>query len=200
MIAIVYWSLISFFPTLLSAGKHEPDYNHHAYYDIIRNNKIIGYMKCSKLGNTETTEYINESSAKFSAIIDIAVYSKLQSSFRNGILEDGKLIRLVNGKTKADKHIIRSKDQYLINNDGKSASIKSSIHFSTACLMYAEPSGMKYIFSENFGKYIAVSQTAPHIYTLRLPDGDNIYTYQNGKCIQVEVQTTLATIYIRPRQ
>ena len=55
-------------------------------------------------------------------------------------------------------------------------------------------------FSENFGKYIAVSQTAPHIYTLRLPDGDNIYTYQNGKCIQVEVQTTLATIYIRPRQ
>ena len=78
--------LISFFPTLLSAEKHEPEYNHHAYYDIIRNNKIIGYMKCSKLGNTETTEYINESSAKFSAIIDIAVYSKLQL-IRNGILK-----------------------------------------------------------------------------------------------------------------
>ncbi|MFT3750397.1 MAG: hypothetical protein QM768_18930 [Agriterribacter sp.] len=200
MIAIIYWSLISFFPALLSAGKHEPDYNHHSYYDIIKNDKIIGYMKCSKLGNTETTEYINESSAKFSVIIDVSVYSRLQSSFRNGILEDGKLIRLVNGKTKADKHIVRCKDQYLINNDGKSASFKSSIYFSTACLMYAEPSDMKYIFSENFGKYIAVSQTAPHTYTLKLPDGDNIYTYQNGKCVQVEVQTTLATVYIKPRR
>ncbi|MFT3948430.1 MAG: hypothetical protein QM763_15785 [Agriterribacter sp.] len=200
MIAIVYWSLISFFPALLPAGKNEPGYSHHSYYDIIRNDKIIGYMKCSKLGNSETTEYINESSAKFSVIIDVSVYSKLQSSFRNGILEDGKLIRLVNGKTKADRHIRWSKDQYLINSDGKPAFIKSSIHFSTACLMYAEPSGMTYIFSENFGKYVEVNETRPHTYVLRLPDGNNIYTYKNGKCMEVEVQTTFATIYIRPRQ
>ncbi|MBX2921470.1 MAG: hypothetical protein KF746_04685 [Chitinophagaceae bacterium] len=200
MIAIIYWSFVSFFPVFLPTEKEEAGYNHHSYYDIIKNDKIIGYMKCSKRDTNETTEYINESSAKFSVIVDVSVYSRLQSSFRNGILEDGKLIRLVNGKTKTERHITLSKDQYLINSDGKPAFIKSSIHFSTACLMYTEPSGMKYIFSENFGKYIEVNETTPHTYVLRLPDGNNIYTYKNGKCVEVEVQTSLATIYIRPRQ
>lgn len=196
MIGLIYWSLI----TMIPLAENETDYSYQLYYDIIRNNKVIGYMKCSKVESRETTEYINESSARFSALVSISVYSKLQSSFKNGILQDGKLIRLVNGKTKSDRHITRFEDSYLIKTDGKSASFRSSIQFTTACLMYVEPAGMKHIFSENFGKYVEVTETSPHKYILKLPDGsDNIYTYHNGKCVEVEVQTTLATVYIKPR-
>jgi hypothetical protein len=67
--------------------------------------------------------------------------------------------------------------------------------------MYAEPSGMTRIFSENFGQYVTINETAPHRYTLELPDGkDNIYTYHNGKCVEVEVRTSLATVYIKLRK
>lgn len=200
MLTLIYWSILAFAPAITSAVKNTGDYNHHSYYDIIKNDKVIGYMKCSKTKNNETIEYINESSAMFSVIVDVSVYSKLQSSFHNGVLQDGKLIRLVNGKTKSDKHIIRSNDQYMISNDGKSASLKSIINFSTACLMYTEPSGMQNIFSENFGKYVEIKETTPHKYTLKLPDGNNIYTYHEGKCVEVEVRTSLATVYIRPRK
>ena len=155
----------------------------------------------SKVEKSETVEYITESSARFSVLIDISVYSKLQSSFSNGKLLDGRLIRQVNGKTKADRQIAWEQDQYLIKSDGRSLSFKSKISFSTACLMYAEPSGMTSIFSENFGQYVTINETVPHRYVLTLPDGkDNIYTYHNGKCTEVEVRTSLATVYIKLRK
>lgn len=200
MVSLIYWSLLSILPAVFSEVKNESDYSHQAYYDIIRNEKVIGYMLCSKVERNETVEYTNESSAKFSILIDVSVYSKLQSSFSDGILRNGKLLRQVNGKTKSDKQIAWDKDQYLIKNDGKSALLKSKINFSTACLMYVEPAGIKNIFSENFGQYVNIDEVSPHKYILKLPDGDNIYTYQNGKCIEVEVRTTLATVYIKPRK
>lgn len=200
MESFIYWSLLSFLPVAFSAVKNESDHSHQAYYDIIKNEKVIGYMLCSKVERNETIEYTNESSAKFSILIDVSVYSKLQSSFSDGILRNGKLFRQVNGKTKSDKQIAWDNDQYLIKNDGKSVSLKSKINFSTACLMYVEPAGIKNIFSENFGQYVSIFEVAPHKYVLKLPDGDNIYTYQNGKCIEVEVRTTLATVFIKPRK
>jgi hypothetical protein len=197
MIALVYWPLLSLLPVPESAT----DYSSQTYYDILKNDKVIGYMMCSKVEKSETIEYITESSARFSVLVDISVYSKLQSSFSNGILLDGRLIRQVNGKTKADRQIAWVQDQYLIKSDGRSLSFKSKIRFSTACLMYAEPSGMTRIFSENFGQYVTINETAPHGYVLTLPDGkDNIYTYHNGKCTEVEVHTSLATVYIKLRK
>lgn len=200
MVSLLYWSLLGFFPVLLSTAKNENAYINQSYYDIIKSNKVIGYMICSKTEKNETVEYINESNAKFSILIDVSVYSKLQSSFSEGVLRNGKLLRQVNGKTKADKQIDWDNNHYLIKNDGKSATLKSEINFSTACLMYVEPTGIKNIFSENFGQYVTINEIVPHKYVLKLPDGDNIYTYQNGKCIEVEVRTTLATIYIKPRK
>lgn len=177
------------------------DYSHQSYYDIIRNNKVIGYMVCSKIERNETIEYINESTAKFSVLIDVSVYSKLQSSFSKEMLLTGKMIRQVNGKTKADKYISWNQGQYAISNDGKQGSFSSKINFSTACLMYAEPVGMAQIFSENFGKNITIKEITPHKYALQLPDGsNNFYTYSNGKCVEVEVQTSLATVYLKPRK
>jgi hypothetical protein len=139
----------------------------------------------SKVEKNETVEYITESSARFSVLIDISVYSKLQSSFSDGILLDGRLIRQVNGKTKADRQIAWVQDQCLIKSDGRSLSFKSNIRFSTACLMYAEPLGMTRIFSENSGQYVTINEAAPLRYVLSLPDSkDNIYTYHNGKLLK----------------
>ncbi|MFT3702082.1 MAG: hypothetical protein QM802_06920 [Agriterribacter sp.] len=201
MLYIAYWSIFLLSSAFYSSGDHITSNNYQLYYDIIKRDKVIGFMKCNRVEDGQTIEYINESSATFSILIDISVYSKLQSSFNNGILRDGKLVRMVNGKTKANKHVSWSNNQYLIDDDGKRTSLKSAINFTTACLMFSEPSGMKYIFSENFGKPVAIEETAPHIYALKLPDGnDNIYTYQNGKCVEVEVRTAVATVYIRPHK
>lgn len=200
MIPIVYWSYLILSSTFLNGSDPAKAYAYTSYYDIMRNNKVIGYMLCSKVAENETVEYITESSARLSILIDVSVYSKLHSSFSNGQLHDGKLLRIVNGKTKADKKIAWNLDHYLINNEGKAGSFKSKINFSTACLMYVEPAGVKNIFSENFGRYVSIHEISPHKYVLKLPDGDNIYTYYNGKCIEVEVHTSLATVYIKERK
>lgn len=198
--SVAYWSLFILFSSFWETGNPVEKYTSRSYYDIIRNNKVIGYMLCSKVSTNETVEYINESSARFSMLISVSVYSKLHSSFNKGILHDGKLLRVVNGKTKSNKRIEWNEDQYVIDNDGRQGSFRSRINFTTACLMYTEPQGMKYIFSENFGCNVAIEEIASHKYVLRLPDGDNFYTYRDGKCVEVEVRTTLATVYIKPRK
>jgi len=200
MLSIIHWSLLIVFSSLLKTGDGVDAHVSKAYYDIIKNEKVIGYMLCSKLANNETVEYINESSAHFSILIDISVYSKLHSSFNNGILRDGKLLRVVNGKTKAEKSIAWNNDKYLINSDGKSSTLQSKINFTTACLMYVEPQGIQNIFSENFGSYINIKAIAAHKYEFKLPDGsNNTYTYYEGKCTEVKVETAYADIYIKPR-
>ncbi len=199
MNAVVYWSLLIFSPLFPFNGGDADDYSSQAYYDIIRNDKIIGYMVCSKVERGDMVEYTTESSARISMLFDVSVYSKLQTSFCNDLLRDGKLTRLVNGKTKSSNHIVWNTDRYLVNNNGKRTLFTSKINFSTACLMYVEPLGMRHIFSENFGQYVTIKEISPHQYVLRLPDGnDNLYTYSDGKCIEVEVRTSFATVYIRP--
>lgn len=158
-------------------------------------------MVCSKVEKSETIEYTTESSAKFSVIVDISVYNKLQSSFTRGKLDTGKHIRIVNGETKTNKQIQWRGDSYRLIGNGKETSLKSAISFTTACLMFVEPQGIHSIFSENFGTYVSITEVEPHKYALKLPDGkDNFYTYQNGKCVEVEVRTSLATVYMKPHK
>ena len=69
MLTLIYWSILAFAPAITSAVKNTGDYNHHSYYDIIKNDKVIGYMKCSKTKNNETIEYIEQLEADGKALV-----------------------------------------------------------------------------------------------------------------------------------
>ncbi|PWU00368.1 MAG: hypothetical protein C5B52_09065 [Bacteroidetes bacterium] len=167
-------------------------------YDIERNGKVVGKLTSIKSTNQQTEEYVTESDVKIDILFSIQVYTKVQGTFNNGVLSEGNILRKVNGKDKANAHIIWSNDKYLIKEPHETGSFKFKIYYTTACLMHEEPTGLQHIFSENFKQFINVKQLGPHKYVLQLPDGnENIYTYVNGKCAEAVVKTTFATVYIK---
>ena len=170
-------------------------------YDVIKNGKVIGYMTSSMVEKDGVIQYTTESNVKVSMLITIRVYNKVQASFWKGFLQDGSLMRKVNSKSRADTRIRWNSTAYQVDENGSSSTFGSRISFSTACLMHVEPVNKQYIFSENFLRFVPVKEVAPHKYELVLPDGhSNFYTYENGRCVEVEVITSFATIYIRPKK
>jgi hypothetical protein len=187
---------------LLTAVYHggDKDYVYESYYNIFRDGKIVGHVRCSRSEKNGVTEYVTESKVKISLLVDISIYNKIESSFINGILSRGSMVRKINGKARSESHISWQNDKYMVSGvGGKSGEWHSRIEFSTGCLMHAEPDRYTKIYSENFRQLVAVEPVGPHKYAIKLPDGkDNFYTYKDGVCIEVEVPTAFATVYIRP--
>ena len=197
----VYGVLIFMASPLLFSWTPVPPELLQIQYDVIKNGKVIGHMTSSKAEKDGIIQYTTESSVKVSMLITINVYNKVQGSFYKGFLQDASLMRKVNGKSSANTRITWNSNGYMVNENGSSHTLNSRISFSTACLMHVEPVDMQYIFSENFLSFIPVREVAPHKYELILPDGhNNFYTYENGRCVEVEVITSFATIYIRPKK
>lgn len=176
------------------------DYFHQSHYNVFKSGKVVGHMVCTRSEKNGVVEYTTESNINVSFIIDVAIYNKVQSSFINGLLYNGNSQRIINGKPKAESHISWSNDKYLVSGMGSNpGELKSRISFSTACLMYTEPRNYQQIYSENFRRFVDIEEVSPHKYALKLPDGNNnYYTYKNGVCVEVEVPTSFATVFIRP--
>ncbi len=183
---------------LLISFLNTPTDTYQLKYDVVRNDKVIGYLNSLKTERNNTIEYILETNVAVDILFEMRIYSRISGIFSNGQLTDGKIIRKVNGKDKANARFLWVRDKYFIHENKRTKEFKDKIFYTTACLMHREPLNMKKIFSENFQKFIDVTETKPHHYTLHLPDGNkNFYTYENGICIQAQINTTFTTAYFR---
>ena len=167
-------------------------------YDVWKGKKVIGNLIASKVVRSNITEFAMESNVTVDMILSFRIYSKVTGIFRDGILIDGKILRKVNDSEKANAHIFWSSDKYYIQADNKTVEFKQKIGYSTACLMHWEPVGFNQVYSENYKKMIPVQLVKPHQYMLTLPDGNkNYYTYQDGICVEAEVNTSMSTAYFK---
>ena len=170
-------------------------------YDVVKGKKIIGTLISSKIIRDNLTEYAIESKVNVDMILAFKIYSRVSGVYRDGVLIDGKILRKVNDSEKANAHIFWATDKYFIQEDKKLEEFRQKIFYSTACLMHWEPVNFTAVYSENYKKMIPVKVVGPHKYMLLLPDGNkNYYTYQNGICLEAEVNTNLSTAYFRLRK
>lgn len=189
-------TIISLLLILVSAGK-VPTIK-QAHYKVFKGGQVIGKMIASRSEENGAIEFVTESNVNIKALINISIENSIRSSFRNGILQDGAMHRKVNGKLKNASRITRQANGYNVTDvDGNIRKLAADITLSTACLMHTEPVDVKQIYSENFRKFVGLELVAPHKYALKLPDGDNYYSYKNGICTEMEVPTTFATIFIK---
>lgn len=170
-------------------------------YDVVKGKKIIGTLISSKIIRDNLTEYAIESKVNVDMILAFKIYSRVSGVYRDGVLIDGKILRKVNDSEKANAHIFWATDKYFIQEDKKLEEFRQKIFYSTACLMHWEPVNFSAVYSENYKKMIPIKVVGPHKYMLLLPDGNkNYYTYQNGICLEAEVNTNLSTAYFRLRK
>ena len=162
-------------------------------YDVIRNNKIIGEIKATKKTQSQTTVFNIESDVNFDLVIGYHIYSIMYAAFAGEHLKESTLLRKVNGKEKTNTQIVWDKDRYVITDKSSRSTVGEKIRFTTACLMNVEPLHATKIFSENFKKFIAIREVKPHVYELKLPDGNtNVYKYENGICVWASVETLIS--------
>ncbi|KAA2245549.1 hypothetical protein F0L74_06225 [Chitinophaga agrisoli] len=87
---------------------------------------------------------------------------------------------------------------YLVSLEGQQSTLNDGdIQHSVSDLYFSEPKQVTRIYSETLGKFLALKALGNGAYELSLPEGKkNVYRYQKGALVEVEVNHTLGKAFI----
>ncbi|MFY0253413.1 DUF6134 family protein [Chitinophaga sp. 30R24] len=129
------------------------------------------------------------------------VNSDIFNEYTNNILTAAKSSR-ISGKSGEDKQTItrrNGKEYTVIVNGERSIIDNAEIADCVADLYFTEPKQVNRVFSETLGRFLPIKSVGGGIYELLLPEGKkNVYKYENGLLVSVEVNHTLGkAIFVR---
>lgn len=168
-------------------------------YNVLHSGHTVGHMKFQQRKDGDDTFLKIASDVKMKFIFSIQVCIREDAHYSNGKLLSSHVLRMVNGKQKADKSTKATDENYQVSDNGKIGSINQKQINNNLTLMYLhEPIGLSQIYSDNFQQFVQVKQVESHTYRVNLPDGNyNYYTYTNGICSKVDIHHSLYTIQIQ---
>ncbi|SEW01325.1 DUF6134 family protein [Chitinophaga arvensicola] len=122
------------------------------------------------------------------------INSDIINEYSNNVLTNAKSSR-ISGKTGEDKQTTtrrNGKEYTIMVNGEKSVIDNAEIEECVADLYFAEPKQINRVFSETLGRFLPVKSLGGGVYELILPEGKkNVFKYENGTLVQVEVNHTL---------
>ncbi|MFY0600404.1 MAG: hypothetical protein JXR03_12095 [Cyclobacteriaceae bacterium] len=167
-------------------------------YEYIRNDNRIGSLEVSNsvVDSIETFSIVNL--VEFKIIFTFSVEYKMSESFENGVLVSGEGLNTLNGATQKHTKIRLKEDGYHLKIDGVEARNETEpIEESMSRIYHEELYDGKKVYSQYFGRYLTAEKIGEHKYSLKSPDGENIYKYAHGYCMEVKVIRDFATFYIK---
>ena len=160
---------------------------------------MIGKMDVSKSGRPGFEHLISRVNMTISVLVSIEVECNYEAIFNNHRLHKSYTSYIRSGNMQNESVGYRTTAGYHtdINGEGKNLD-DQNIDYSLLWLYYREPVGMTRVYSEPFGDYLALRSLGNHRYELTQASGrKTMYQYHNGRCTEVSVQHTFATIYFR---
>lgn len=168
------------------------------YYEYIRNDNKIGSLELTRNVKDSVITFGLHNKVDFKIIFTFSVEYTLSESFKNNILISGEGLNTLNGVSQKETNIKLKEDGYHLKIDGVEARNETKpINESMSKIYYEELHNGKKVYSQYFGRYLEAVQLSSHKYSLKSPDGENIYTYSNGYCTEVKVIRDFATFYIK---
>ncbi|MTI39160.1 DUF6134 family protein [Fulvivirga lutimaris] len=165
----------------------------HSYTINLRGDKI-GEISATKTEDAGMTSYLVVSDVTFKVLWK----SYNRKTEHNLIIENDRIKKSYSGiymnKNKED-----SASMEYLNNNYKCFKfpnkhfnlVNADISYFSAKMYFEEPVHIKSVFSERFLEYCPLEALGDHKYKLSLPNGkDNIYTYVDGKLVEVYVDRT----------
>ena len=111
----------------------------------------------------------------------------LASSFFKNVKEDGIILtQAVSENTKVQ-----------VSKNGEKSTIPNPINYTSVLMYFAEPSNMRRVFSERLGVFFDLSKMSDGRYFAEMTGGSAVYTYKNGKLSELEMKSTLGSVYMR---
>lgn len=168
------------------------------HYEYLRNDHRIGSLEIKHLVNDGLESFTIHNKVAFKIIFSFNVEYKLQETFIDGVLSFGEGFNTLNGVSQKETVIKLKDDGYHLKIDGIEAhNEKSPIRESMSRIYHEELQNGKKVYSQYFGMYLIAEKIGENKYSLKSPDGENIYQYSDGYCVEVKVIRDFATFYIK---
>lgn len=123
----------------------------------------------------------------------------ISCEYNNNVLVQAKAVRNT-GRASDDKSTATRREgrNYIIVQNGQRSVLNNTeIVHSVADLYFNEPRQVARIFSETLGRFLALKALGNGEYELSLPEGKkNIYKYEKGALVEVEINHTFGRAYI----
>ncbi|MFD1631464.1 DUF6134 family protein [Pseudopedobacter beijingensis] len=132
-------------------------------------------------------------------VFNLQVRSEDQSYFKDGRLQLSKIERQINNNKK-DTKITRfiSPTQYEVSYREEKSQLDHAITYNLMLLYVSEPIDEKWVYADNFQCLLEIKKLSNSRYQVNLPDGNyNIYTFKEGRCVEVEHHQTFYTIHMK---
>lgn len=163
-------------------------------YDVVRNGNSIGTTLVERASLGDSLSYHLNTQTEFRIIFLIEVEYDLEETFINNKLISGTSYNTLNGSKQKDTKMKLKADHYDLVIDGIRTIIhQDSISESVSEIYFEEPYDHKRVFSAYFGRYLYFEKVGEHKYSLSSPDGNNVYSYENGICTEVLISRDFAT-------
>ena len=111
----------------------------------------------------------------------------MSTSLFQNIKEDGQML------TKT----IWDKGKLLVDKNGEKTTFSNSVNFSSLLLYFNEPRHLQKVFSERLGEFFEVTKEADGRYSAQTKSGSAVYTYVNGKLTELEMKSTLGSVFLK---
>jgi hypothetical protein len=167
-------------------------------YEIRVANHIVGNVN-ARSKQTGTVKNISIQSD-----VDIKLLAKfhldITCDFDNNLMTRSRVIKTSarnNGENKAITTLREGKSYSITQNGEKTMLSNTDILHSVSELYFIEPRQITRIYSETLGAIVPLTALGNGLYELSLPDGKkNVYKYEKGVLVQVEVNQTFGKAYI----
>ena len=151
-------------------------------FDVIRNEKVIGSLKATKIIKDSKTYYKSSTSINAKIIKEIRVNYKYDVIFDSESLEQSNVNITVNEKSHAKTITEWDDTNYQVIKNGKNeATITNVISYATVQLYFEEPKNITTCYSEQNGDFNTIIAMGNHIYKkVNASNNENLYYYKNG--------------------
>lgn len=171
-------------------------------YTIYKNNDIIGELSAILTQTQNSYNICIHSNSKVNVLVVLRIQVLHEDSFSNGKLVRSKVINKVNGFEKFNNLLLWKDGLYsAYEDDHFKKTIQQPIAFSTASILFFEPATTNCVYAPNFLQMAVIKKMAANSYMLTFPDGNiNYYTYENGVCTKVIINTNYSTVQLILKQ
>ncbi|MVT07507.1 DUF6134 family protein [Chitinophaga tropicalis] len=190
----VVWS--SFFICLFLINGFRVSAQTHNY-EIRYSNHVIGNVTahCKVNGTARSISILSKVEMKLLAKFNLDI----SCEFDDNVLIRAKAIRS-SGKEADNKSVVTLRDgknYTIVQNGEKSVLNNTEILHSVGEMYFIEPRQVTRVFSETLGVFLTLNALGNGLYELVLPEGKkNVYKYEKGALVQVEINQALGKAYI----
>jgi hypothetical protein len=194
------WFFILLYVLIFNLRTFSQQYDTLNYVLVVKKDTIGNLIAIKKYNPDSSIVYVVNSLAQYKFLFSFEIIFDYYSRFApDGFVSQTDFVYKFNGKIKEENKLERNNSGYDIYMEGKYIKKVEGLYSQSALTMYFhEPDLDQPILSERFLDKIKIEQVNIHEYRVEFPTEDvNYYHYENGVCVKIVIDLTVANMEIR---